>query len=143
MTDQPTSDTYQTELVNLRDRDDWSDIVRIDRTTMFGNPHRLEEDGGEYTRGSSVDAYALWFADRLEHGMPSGGPSAYEVEQAAEDLRGETLGCWCAPELCHGHVLLYYIDTGQTPRSVDELREWGAPERCSVESETDGGGRDV
>jgi hypothetical protein len=25
---------------------------------------------------------------------------------ALDGLRGMVLGCWCAPQLCHGHVLV-------------------------------------
>ena len=28
-----------------------------------------------------------------------------EFARAVRDLHGKTLGCWCAPEPCHGHVL--------------------------------------
>lgn len=28
-----------------------------------------------------------------------------------EDLRGKTLGCWCAPDACHGDVLLSMLGT--------------------------------
>lgn len=27
-----------------------------------------------------------------------------------DELRGKVLGCWCAPEPCHGHVLIKLID---------------------------------
>lgn len=28
-------------------------------------------------------------------------------------LRGKTLACWCAPELCHGHVLAEIADAAE------------------------------
>jgi len=106
-----------------------ADPRRVDRRTMFGNPFRLEEDGGDYTREESVAAYLDWFRDRLDHGDPDAGISGEEFRAAVEDLRGETLGCWCVPDLCHAHDLLYYLDTGEPARTVADLREWGAPQR--------------
>jgi len=29
-----------------------------------------------------------------------------------EELRGKTLGCWCAPLPCHGHVLIELLGEG-------------------------------
>lgn len=30
--------------------------------------------------------------------------------QSLDELKGKTLGCWCHPEPCHGHVLAKLID---------------------------------
>ena len=29
------------------------------------------------------------------------------------ELKGKVLGCWCAPERCHGHVLAELVDGGK------------------------------
>lgn len=46
----------KTELVNVS-RHGKKDVRMIDRDTKFGNPFRLEEVGGHYTRKESVEAY--------------------------------------------------------------------------------------
>lgn len=73
----------------------------IDRETKFGNPFRLEEDGGKYTREESIEAYREWFVEKIR--------TDQEFRQAVEDLRGQTLGCWCKPKACHGDVILAYL----------------------------------
>lgn len=73
----------------------WADAaglyMRIDRRTPWGNPFELPGDGD---RDTVIRNYA-------EHYLPH-KPSL--LSQIA-DLRGKALGCWCAPELCHGDVL--------------------------------------
>jgi len=91
---------FKTEVVNVSDhgRDD---VRMIDRSTQFGNPFRLEKDGGEYTREESVEAYREWFVERVE--------TDPEFRAAVEELRGQKLGCWCKPKACHGDVIRDYL----------------------------------
>jgi predicted RNA-binding Zn-ribbon protein involved in translation (DUF1610 family) len=79
-------------------------VTPIDRSTQFGNPFRLEKDGGDYTREGSIEAYRVWFAEQLEDD---------EFREAVEDLRGETIGCWCKPKACHGDVIVEYLREGE------------------------------
>jgi hypothetical protein len=65
--------------------------VRVDRRTEWGNPFEMPADGD---RSTVIAAYA-------EHYLPH-KPSLLEK---LPDLRGKVLGCWCAPEPCHGDVL--------------------------------------
>lgn len=90
----------KTELVNVT-HDDSDEDRMIDRTTQFGNPFRLNEDGGEYTREESVNKYREWFKNQIQD-----DPS---FREAVEDLRGKTLGCWCRPKTCHGDVIIEYL----------------------------------
>lgn len=55
LTDEP-----KTEIVNVS-RYGRDGVRMIDRTTKFGNPFRLEEDGGEYPREESVEQFKGWF----------------------------------------------------------------------------------
>ncbi|WP_394326259.1 DUF4326 domain-containing protein [Haloferax profundi] len=73
----------------------------IDRDTRFGNPFRLKKDGGKYTREESVERYEQWFKRKVR--------SDTDFRAAVEELRGETLGCWCKPKACHGDVVLAYL----------------------------------
>lgn len=90
----------KTELVNVG-RNDRDDVRMIDRTTQFGNPFKLEKDGGSYTREESVDEYRKWFKNKIKNDP--------EFREAVENMRGETLGCWCKPKKCHGDVILEYL----------------------------------
>lgn len=92
-----------TELVNMSTHGR-EGVTKIDRSTRFGNPFRLEKDGGDYTRQESVEAYREWFQEQLEDPV---------FREAVESLRGETLGCWCVPEACHGEVILEYLEGEQ------------------------------
>lgn len=92
----------KTDLVNVSRYDgSKSEICMIDRNTQFGNPFRLEDDGGDYTREESVEAYREWFKEKIK--------SDPEFREAVENLKGETLGCWCKPKPCHGDVILDYL----------------------------------
>lgn len=66
--------------------------VRIDRQTHWGNPFVIGKDG---TREQVIAKYREWILSE---------PSI--VTMAQRDLRGKTLGCWCAPKACHGDVLV-------------------------------------
>ncbi|CAN5279141.1 DUF4326 domain-containing protein [soil metagenome] len=67
--------------------------VKVDRSTMWGNPYRL--DGGR-TAEQAVEAFRLLVAD--SHALK---------EMAVKKLRGHDLACWCAPDApCHADVLL-------------------------------------
>jgi hypothetical protein len=55
-----------TELVNAHGPAQ-SDITKwIDRRSNWGNPFKLESDGGDYSREESVDLYRGWFYGHLE-----------------------------------------------------------------------------
>ncbi len=62
---------------------------RIDRKTMWGNPFEMPEDGDRQTVIANYEPSLL---SRLD------------------GLRGKVLGCWCAPEPCHGDVLAAWAD---------------------------------
>lgn len=66
-------------------------FVRIDRNSDWGNPFEMPGDGD---REAVIASYAAHY---LPH-KPS-------LLARLEELRGKALGCWCAPEPCHGDVL--------------------------------------
>jgi hypothetical protein len=68
----------------------------------WGNPfsHRPSRVAGVTavaTREEAIARYAEWLREQIE------AERITLVELAA--LHGRVLGCWCAPELCHGEVL--------------------------------------
>jgi len=96
-----------TELVNAHGPAQ-ADITKwIDRRSNWGNPFNLESDGGSYEREESGDLYRGWFYGHLE-----------TDEWTPEDLRGEVLGCWCLPRLCHGVVVMNYLAETYNPQQT-------------------------
>lgn len=67
----------------------------------WGNPFRLGQDGD---RTAVVAKYRHWLLMR-----------PYLVDAAREELNGKRLGCWCAPEACHGDVLAVIAATVPVP----------------------------
>jgi hypothetical protein len=65
--------------------------VYIGRPSKWGNPFVIGRDG---TRGAVVAKYRAWL---------SGNPA---LMAALPELCGKDLVCWCAPQACHGDVLL-------------------------------------
>lgn len=71
----------------------------IGRATKWGNPFRIGVDG---TREQVVRKFRRWAARR---------PG---ILRGLDELRGNRLGCICAPEACHGDVLAELADFGET-----------------------------
>jgi Domain of unknown function (DUF4326) len=64
--------------------------VYVGRPSKWGNPFVIGKDG---TRAEVIAKYERWLHDS---GL---------ISQIGE-LAGRDLVCWCAPEPCHGDVLL-------------------------------------
>ncbi len=64
--------------------------VYIGRPSKWGNPFVIGKDG---SRTEVIKKYAGWIKTKPE------------LLASLEELRGKTLGCWCAPLPCHGDVL--------------------------------------
>lgn len=59
-------------------------------STGWGNPHRVEDCG----RYEAVRRYGLGLLDQPAQLARIPG------------LHGHELGCWCVPQLCHGHAIV-------------------------------------
>jgi hypothetical protein len=81
-----------TSVVNIRHRA-YCDYY-IGRPSIFGNPFHIGADG---TRDEVIAKYEVYARDRLKH------DPLFRAE--VRNLYGKTLGCYCAPLRCHGHVL--------------------------------------
>lgn len=89
-----------TTLVNLRTYGlDKSNLVYIDRRSMFGNPFPLISD---YSREKAILQYRIWFYRQLE--------LRPDFVKAVRALKGKTLACWCVPLPCHGDVIIEYLE---------------------------------
>ena len=69
--------------------------VYIGRPSKWGNPFAIGADG---TREQVIKKYRRWLI-----AQPA-------LMAALPELRGKTLGCWCAPQACHGDVLADLAD---------------------------------
>ena len=92
-----------TTVVNIRtDRYD----RYIGRPSRWGNPFKID---AKDTRIRVIARYSL-------HLLDSGG-----LIRSISVLEGRRLGCWCAPKMCHGHVLAAMADD---VLYGDELERW-------------------
>ena len=66
-------------------------FVRIDRSSDWGNPFEMGEDGD---RDTVCDSYEIFF------------PRKFSLHNRLDELKGKVLGCWCYPARCHGMYLV-------------------------------------
>jgi hypothetical protein len=83
----------KTTVVNLKagERCD----VFIGRPSKWGNPFKIGQDGDRF---KVVMKYAQWMEKKMQN-VPA------LRDQIIRELGGKRLGCFCAPERCHGDVL--------------------------------------
>lgn len=74
------------------------------KASRWANPFRIGPDG---TRDEVIDKYAEWL------------DAQPELLACLPELAGKVLGCWCAPERCHGDVL---IDLANAVLQTEENR---------------------
>lgn len=65
--------------------------VYIGRPSQWGNPFSIGRDG---TREQVVEKYRRSLESNLM------------LQEQLHELKGKTLGCWCAPHSCHGDILM-------------------------------------
>ena len=65
--------------------------VYIGRPSKWGNPFVIGKDG---SREEVIEKYKNWLLNNKV------------LMAALPQLKGQILGCWCAPLACHGDVLL-------------------------------------
>lgn len=87
---------------NMRDTSTPASAVRVDRATRWGNPFVIGKDGD---RAAVVELYRRYLWEQMNH--PQTGASFRE--SMLTELEGRDLRCWCAPEPCHGDVLIRAI----------------------------------
>jgi hypothetical protein len=60
------------------------------KASIWANPFKLGKDG---TREEIMVKYRKWLMSRPD------------LLERIPELRGKVLGCWCAPQACHGDIL--------------------------------------
>jgi len=71
-------------------------MVPIDRTSKWGNPFILGQDGD---RDRVCDCFQKHYA-----------PNKDSFSEAEDELKGKVLACHCYPQRCHGDSLILLID---------------------------------
>lgn len=80
-------------VLNMRHKRSRSaDAVYIGRPTQWGNPFQIGRDGD---RAEVIAKYRAWLMAQPDL-----------VTAVRRELKGRSLICWCAPQPCHGDVLI-------------------------------------
>ena len=89
-----------TTLINYRTYNlDRSKVTPIDRGTIFGNHFIIGRHGN---REEVIELYRQDFRIRIR--------TDPTFKERVLELAGHTLGCWCSPLLCHGDVIIEYLN---------------------------------
>ena len=81
----------------------------------WGNPFKITKNR---SRAAAVMAYERHLLVQL-------GKKQISATQLA-DLYGDRLGCYCVPELCHGHVILLYVRMAHYCMVEKRADQWSA-----------------
>ena len=73
----------------------------IGRPGPFGNPFRIGDDGD---RSEVLEKYRVYFYKIYKKLKNK------EFRESILGLKDKVLGCWCAPERCHGDVIAEYLN---------------------------------
>jgi hypothetical protein len=94
--------------------------IKVDRTSIWGNPYRPDAPSEAATAAGALtaaDAFRLWIT-----GHP-GLADEYPEKRAAilaniSKLRGRDLACWCPPgSPCHADVLIELANADPEPKT--------------------------
>ena len=72
------------------------------RKSKWANPFRVPYNAGQEHRDQAVAMYRAWLQQQPN------------LLAALPELREKDLICWCAPEACHGDVLIELANAGDT-----------------------------
>ncbi len=96
----------RTTVVNIRNGEDYD--VYIGRPSKWGNPFRLSDYGND--RELLLKVYRHWLLR----------PAQTTLRRAARrELLGKRLGCFCALQACHGHILIEVIGQCEKEETTD------------------------
>ncbi len=69
------------------------------QSSIWCNPFKITKT---VSRDKCIEQYREYITKKLE--------TDKKLKDALLQLKGKTLGCWCAPEKCHGDVLIKLIE---------------------------------
>ena len=72
--------------------------IYIGRPSIFGNPFSI----AKYGREECIEKYKEYFYRRIKDDK--------RFKEAVLKLKGKTLGCFCKPEICHGDIIVDYLN---------------------------------
>ena len=109
--------SIQINILNLRNtkpQHEWK--VRVDRTSVLGNPFRM---ASESDRDRVCNEYEAYFFDMIRRSKKS-GLSNIKAKVFVQELRrlyklAKTHGkldlfCWCAPKRCHAETIKQFLE---------------------------------
>lgn len=96
--------------------------VYIGRPTKWGNPFIVGKDGA---KGECVELYREWIVKQPE------------LLADLHELKDKVLGCWCAPNVCHGDVLAELVELHCSPQLMLPFEEPEVDEAKPVHPELD------
>ena len=92
-----------TTLINIKKPTN-CEYIYIGRGSRWGNPYsHVPSTKAQYrvkSRQDAIDSFREWIMK---------GDGVYLLS-ALDEIRGKTLGCYCAPQKCHGDVLIELCD---------------------------------
>jgi len=68
------------------------------KSSNFANIYKIGKDGD---RNEVIQKYKIYIKEKLDNDP--------ELVKEMLSMKGKNLGCWCAPEPCHGDVLVELI----------------------------------
>lgn len=80
-------------------------VVFIDKqrfpklSSNFANPFKIGKDG---SREEVIEKYRNYITTKIKNDVL--------LKEELLTLKGKNLGCWCAPEPCHGNVLVELLN---------------------------------
>ena len=80
----------------------------IGRGSPLGNPFIIGRDGD---RDEVCDKYQPWFDNKVAEKDPAVMAELRAIWHKANRPEGVTLGCFCAPERCHGYTIKAYLES--------------------------------
>lgn len=84
------------EVLNMKKVGMLPNAVYIGRPSIYGNPYIIGKDG---TRDEVIEKYRNYLMN-----------NTYLLEKAKKELKGKDLLCYCAPEACHGDILVEIVN---------------------------------
>lgn len=81
--------------------------IYIGRPSIFGNPFsHVEKSSSKYKVASREEAVSKYEEYILKN---------ITLLSHLKQIKGKTLGCWCSPLACHGHVIAKLADLPKLP----------------------------